>query len=365
MRPINIVFPLVLMVIFLGLNGCGSSTNNSIDQEGATEESQAQESSTDEGEYLDHQAPSSMVASEKGDSVNLAQVAERPNQRNETAVTESQLMSTPQRAPRTPILSSKPDVIEDAESLTGQVGNPLVTQTQPSASTSIKAPGVKKEQKIKVMPPPSHMIWDQLLSTYVTREGKVNYKGFVGAKKQLNEYLDLLNQQPVEESWTSNQIMAYWINAYNAFTIKLIVDNYPLKSIKDLHGGNPWDVAWIDIGGKKYSLNQIENDLLRPVYKDPRIHFAVNCAAKSCPPLLNKAWTANTLELYFEQQAKSFINNSAYNEIGAETASVSKIFDWYKSDFGDLIKYLNGYSEVLINEDATLKFKEYNWALNE
>ena len=85
--------------------------------------------------------------------------------------------------------------------------------------------------------------------------------------------------------------MAYWINVYNAFTIKMIVDNYPVSSITKLHGGKPWDVKWIELGEKKYSLNEIEHNILRPQFKDARIHFAVNCAAQSCPPILNKAWT--------------------------------------------------------------------------
>jgi hypothetical protein len=90
----------------------------------------------------------------------------------------------------------------------------------------------------------------------------------------------------------------------------------------------------------------------------------VNCAAESCPPLLNKAWTADKLNSYFNQQAKAFINNPAYNKIAANKVQVSKIFDWYKEDFDDRIAYLNKYSNTKINANAKLEFLEYDWALN-
>ena len=159
--------------------------------------------------------------------------------------------------------------------------------------------------------------------------------------------------------------MAYWINAYNAFTVKLILKNYPISSITKLDSGKPWDVKWIKLGEKTYSLNNIEHDILRPTYKDARIHFAVNCAAKSCPPLLNKAWTANNLNATLDKQTKTFINNATFNEIGADVVKLSKIFEWYKVDFGDLIEYINKYSTVKVNQDATIEFVDYNWALNQ
>lgn len=211
---------------------------------------------------------------------------------------------------------------------------------------------------------PDHKNWNSLLAKYVNSKGDVNYAGFKADKSKLEAYLAELTNNPPEASWSRNEKMAFWINAYNAYTIKLIVDNYPTKSITSLKGGKPWDVQWIKIGTKTYSLNNIENDILRPQYKDARIHFAVNCAAESCPPLLNKAWTANQLNSYFEQQAKAFINNSAYNKITANKVQVSKIFDWYKEDFDNLITYLNKYSNTKIKANAKVEFLEYDWALN-
>ncbi|MBK6994734.1 MAG: DUF547 domain-containing protein [Lewinellaceae bacterium] len=172
-------------------------------------------------------------------------------------------------------------------------------------------------------------------------------------------------ENPVEESWTKEEKMAYWINAYNAFTLKLIVDNYPTKSILNFDGGKTWDVRRIKIGDKKYSLNNIENDILRPQFKDPRIHFAINCAAKSCPPLWNHAYTAENLDVALENRTRDFVNNSNYNTLSASRAQVSKIFDWYGADFGDLKKFLNQYSETKLNTSTAVVFKEYNWDLNE
>ncbi len=218
---------------------------------------------------------------------------------------------------------------------------------------------------IMLLASPSHKIWDQLLQKYVSSAGKVNYKGFKQSKTQLNAYLDELAKNPVQDKWSKAEKMAYWINAYNAFTIKLIVDNYPVSSITKLHNGKPWDVKWIKLGNQTYSLNNIENDILRPQFKDARIHFAVNCAAKSCPPLLNRAWTAENLDQYLNQQAKAFINHATYNKISVSAVQLSKIFEWYGEDFGDIINYLNKYATIKIKSNATVKYIEYDWALNE
>ncbi len=212
---------------------------------------------------------------------------------------------------------------------------------------------------------PSHTIFDSLLQKYVTATGQVNYKGLKANKTVLVAYCDSLSIHTPQDDWSRSEKMAYWINAYNAFTIKLIVDNYPTTSILKFDGGKTWDVKRIALGGKKYSLNMIENEILRPQFKDPRIHFAVNCAAKSCPPIYNRAYTAENLEATLEARAKSFLNNSAYNTITGNKATVSKIFDWYGVDFGDLKAFLNKYADTQLRPGATVQFNEYNWDLNE
>lgn len=221
------------------------------------------------------------------------------------------------------------------------------------------------KEKTPEMVAPSHDQWNQLLQKYVNAKGDVNYAGFKSNKAALQSYLDLLAKNPPQNSWSRNEQLAYWINAYNAYTVKLIVDNYPINSIMDLHGGKPWDVKWIKLGDKTYSLNNIENDIIRPKFNEARIHFAVNCAAASCPPLLNQAFTATRLNSQLEKQTRSFINNTSYNQIKSGEVQISKIFEWYKSDFGSsLIGYLNPYTEVDIKKNAKVKYKEYNWSLN-
>ena len=237
----------------------------------------------------------------------------------------------------------------------------IEAQTQPVKNI----PDPEKNLIIESKPQKAdHLAWDKLLRLYVTSTGKVNYAGLKAKKSELDAYLQHLAERPVAEDWSRAEKMAYWINAYNAFTVKLIVDNYPVNSITNLHGGKPWDVKWINLGDKTYSLNQIEHDILRPEFKDARIHFAVNCAARSCPPLLNKAWTAENLSNYLDKQAKSFINNEQFNKIAADKVQISKIFEWYAEDFGKIIDYLNKYSNTTINSGAKVMYLEYDWALN-
>lgn len=214
-------------------------------------------------------------------------------------------------------------------------------------------------------PPGLHDAWNRLLGKYVSAAGKVDYKGFKADQQALDTYLQQLAANPPAGTWTRADQIAYWINAYNAFTIDLIVDNYPVSSILKLDGGKTWDVKRIVLGGKKYSLNQIENEILRPEFKDARIHFALNCAARSCPPLYNKAFTAKNLERALEQRTRQFINDARFNTLSAGKASVSKIFEWYAADFGDLKTFLNKYAGVKMDAGASIGFLEYNWELNE
>ncbi|MGK0364514.1 MAG: hypothetical protein ACI85O_001571 [Saprospiraceae bacterium] len=254
----------------------------------------------------------------------------------------------------------------DAEPAPGKVEKEKAKATV--KNTKISTPTVNTptiESPSKMGTAPMHNDWNALLTQNVSSTGKVNYKGFKGAQSKLNTYLDKLKNNPPAAGWSRNEKMAYWINAYNAFTVKKIVDNYPLSSIQELSGGKVWDDKWINIGTKTYSLNEIENGILRPTYKDARIHFAVNCAAKSCPSLHNRAFTASNLESTLAKQTKKFVNNADFNTITAGKVTISKIFDWYGADFGDLNDFLNKYSNTAINADAAIDYTEYNWSLNE
>lgn len=212
---------------------------------------------------------------------------------------------------------------------------------------------------------PNHDQWDVLLRKNVSSSGKVNYSGMKASITDLEAYVLYLESFNTRDAWSRNEKLAYWINLYNAATVRLICHNYPVTSITNLSGGKPWDQNVVKIGAKQYSLNDIENTIIRPRFKEARIHFAVNCAAKSCPPIMNSAFMAEKLSRQLQKQTTKFINSSE-NNITAAKVEISKIFDWYKDDFekGNLIQFLNKYSTIPINDDATIVFKEYDWNLN-
>jgi len=211
-----------------------------------------------------------------------------------------------------------------------------------------------------------HSQWDVLLKKYVGKDGLVDYKGFLIDKEELENYLTHLAQNPPNNSWKVQELLAYYINLYNAHTINLILNNYPVKSIKDLNG--PWTSSFVQVGNERLTLGGVENSILRRM-DEPRIHFAINCASFSCPDLLNEAYQASTIEEQLDRVTLSFING-AKNEISEDNIKISKIFKWYKKDFKvngqkDLIAYINQYSTTKIGPNAKVEFKEYNWDLNE
>ncbi|OEK02439.1 hypothetical protein BFP97_13300 [Roseivirga sp. 4D4] len=222
---------------------------------------------------------------------------------------------------------------------------------------------------------PSHENWTKLLAKHVRPNGLVDYKGFIADKSELNAYADYLSENPPAESWSDNEKIAYWINAYNAFTVKLIVDNYPVKSIKDLNPSlsiptvrSIWTKEWFQIGGEDFSLDRIEHKILRKDFEEPRIHFAVNCASISCPVLRNEAYTAEKLGVQLDEQARLFLNDTSRNKITPHRVEVSKIFSWFGGDFKkgqSLIQFLNKYTDVQIEEKAKVRFTSYDWNLND
>ncbi len=219
--------------------------------------------------------------------------------------------------------------------------------------------------------PIDHDIYADLLNRYVDIEGNVDYDGLQKDSVKLNTYLKMLSGgHPSDKGWTREEQLAYWINAYNAFTLQLMVRHYPVKSIRDIKGMIPfvnsaWDYEFITIEGIKYDLNDIEHGILRDQFKEARIHFAINCASASCPILRNEPYTAENLESQLESAAVQFINDPDRNQIAENKIAVSKIFSWFSSDFGELIPYLNQYSEVQINENADIGFREYDWDINQ
>lgn len=222
--------------------------------------------------------------------------------------------------------------------------------------------------------PISHELWDDLLQKYVSEDGKVNYQGFINDSLQLNQYLELLrNNHPNEKNWKRDQRLAYWINAYNAFTLKLVTDHYPVNSIKDIKKGIPFinsvfDLKFIRIEAATYDLNNIEHGIIRAKFNDARIHFALNCASGSCPNLHKRAYTATQLDRQLDQAARNFLSDNSKNMLKPESVQLSKIFSWYRGDFkkeGSLIDFINRYAPVQMNKDAKIDYLKYDWGLNE
>ncbi|MBV1922408.1 MAG: DUF547 domain-containing protein [Flavobacteriaceae bacterium] len=210
-----------------------------------------------------------------------------------------------------------------------------------------------------------HSIWNELLKKHVSEKGNVNYKGFKNDYTVLKSYLKSLSENIPEDTWTKEDGLAYWINAYNAFTVKLIVDRYPLESIKDIE--SPWDFRFIKLGKKWFTLNDIEHKILRKM-DDPRIHFGIVCASFSCPKLQNKAFIASTINIQLDDATKEFLSDTSRNNLSENNIQLSKIFKWFAKDFkkeGSLIDFLNKYSEITITQNAKKSFKAYNWDLNE
>lgn len=224
----------------------------------------------------------------------------------------------------------------------------------------------------KDAPVVSHEIWDGLLKQHVNEKGWVNYEGFVTDSIEFKSYLTLLSENPPAKNWTENDRLAYWINAYNAFTVEIVRRNYPEESIRDIGKGIPfvntvWDIKFIKIGSKTLDLNNMEHNILRKEFEEPRIHFAINCASYSCPPLRAEAFTGAKVDQQLDEQARVFINDGFRNVITEDKLELSKIFKWFGGDFTkekSLLEFIRPYSEVEFKETAEVVHLEYKWNLN-
>ena len=222
-----------------------------------------------------------------------------------------------------------------------------------------------KPQSDSYAPTVDHSSWNALLQKHVNSDGDVNYKAIAKEKEELARYLAVLGENPIAAEASKNERLAYYINLYNAGTVQLILENYPINSIKDI--SRPWDKDWVTVGKDKISLGDIEHKILRKM-NEPRIHFAINCASYSCPKLLNVAFTADAMEQQLQAAAHAFINDPKRNQISAEVGQVSEIFKWFKKDFtteGSLKNYINRYSEVTLSPTSKIKYLAYDWSLNE
>ncbi len=212
-------------------------------------------------------------------------------------------------------------------------------------------------------------IFNDLLQKHVSNDGFVDYKSFKTDKPKLETYIAYLEKTTPDNSWSANKQKAFWINAYNAYTINLILENYPLKSIMDIKkdGKTAWKIPFAKVGGKTYTLDHIEHEILRKKLFDPKIHVGVNCASGSCPKLGNVAFTEENVEAELTKLMKAFVNDPTRNKLGKKKVQISEIFNWFEVDFtknGSVIDYLNKYSETEIKSNAKISYLKYDWSLN-
>lgn len=241
-----------------------------------------------------------------------------------------------------------------------------------------------------------HEAWTALLRKHVRllrggQASEARYAGFAADRAALKTYLDSLSAvtEATFKRWPKPEQQAFLMNAYNAFTVELILTKYPdLKSIKDLGSlfSSPWKPKWVPLLGAKLSLDDIEHGLLRArgVYDEPRVHFAVNCASIGCPMLREEAFTGERLEAQLQQQTERFMADRTRNRWNAQRGrlELSKIFDWYGEDFrlghrgiGSLSAFAARYADQLADAPADreriraggvdIAYTDYDWALND
>jgi len=219
-----------------------------------------------------------------------------------------------------------------------------------------------------------HSTFDSLLHRYVDADGWVDYSGLKKEEAKLDTYLKAIRAASFD-SLGRDEKLALLINAYNAFTLKLIIENQPIESIQDIPAAERWDAVRWNVGGKTWSLTQIEHEQIRPKFVEPRIHFALVCAAVGCPPLRNEVYTAARLEEQLEAQTKYVHKHATWfqYESGGSTLRLTKLYSWYGSDFeqaaGSPIEFAARYSPALKQVMETgspprIEWLPYDWKLN-
>lgn len=219
----------------------------------------------------------------------------------------------------------------------------------------------------------THQAWQRFLDQYLVIESEhhlIRYQAVTSQDKAaLKAYINsLANIDP--RKLNRQEQYAYWVNLYNAITVDLILDNYPIKSITKLGGFfsfGPWDLEVININQKSLSLNDIEHRILRPIWNDARTHYAVNCASLGCPNLQAQAFTAQNSESLLNQAAKQFINSSKGVNLQGDKVTLSSIYDWFSIDFenqGGVMAHIEGYRPEFKQFDGDVEYN-YDWALNQ
>jgi hypothetical protein len=223
-----------------------------------------------------------------------------------------------------------------------------------------------------------HENWTIVLQRHVD-DGRVDYE-MIANDSLFFQYLDLLSSTNPDSLPLREDVLALWLNAYNAYTIKLIVDRMPLESIRDISLGlpilfGPWSIDVANVGGRVYTLNEIEHDIIRARYRDPRVHFALVCASLGCPKLRKEAYEGGRVNEQLDDDARRFIGDPSRNRFdpAENTIYISKIFDWYESDFeesaGSVKKFIARYVppqdlSLIALPECDVEFLDYDWSLN-
>ncbi|MGK0367121.1 MAG: hypothetical protein ACI9QD_000255 [Thermoproteota archaeon] len=232
----------------------------------------------------------------------------------------------------------------------------------------------------------SYSDFDTFLKQYVhpfEYSSKVDYKKIKTQTIKIDLISNFFEKLTAKEykSFTKDQKLTYWINAYNFFTIKLVAKNYPVESIKDIRkilsgAFTPWKIDFINILGKEISLDRIEHKIIRKKFKEPRVHFALVCASGGCPPLMNFAFTAKKLEEQLKHVSQNFILDTNKNLLKRDTIMLSKIFKWYGNDFNKKYKSALHFIAQIITKDTGIQkrittekikvdYLDYDWKLND
>lgn len=229
-----------------------------------------------------------------------------------------------------------------------------------------------------------HKAWTTLLERHVLSDGgisQVDYAALAENPVELASYLKVLSQVTPSQyaGWTNPQRLAFLINAYNAFTVRLIIDNYPLASIKDLGGwfSSPWKKHVFRLLGEERHLDDIEHGIIRKEFDEPRIHFAVNCAAQGCPPLRSEAYVPDRLDAQLEDNTRTFLRDPRRNRYDAAQSvlELSSVMKWYRKDFAVKHGSLEAFvatrmtndptvQSAIRNGDVRVRFLDYDWRLN-
>lgn len=217
-----------------------------------------------------------------------------------------------------------------------------------------------------------HARYDALLRAHARPDG-VAYEALSADAAKLDEYLAQLAAARLD-ALSRDERLALLINAYNACTLRLILDHYPLKSIRDIPEEKRWKHRRWVVAGRTLSLDELENEVIRPDYNEPRIHFAINCASRGCPPLRAEAFVAPRLEAQLEEQARRAHADARFLELTPGGVRLTKLYEWFATDFtagaDSVLQYAARYSEPLAarlrtNPAPRIEWIEYDWTLNQ